>query len=60
MPCKTMLLGDFDAKINRIYMCSKQFAFFLVSKSDTKINTKQTGSYTLLVKIPIVNHAKTV
>lgn len=38
MPCKTMLLGDFDAKINRIYMCSKQFAFFLVSRTDTKIN----------------------
>ena len=45
MPCENNLLGDFDAKIIRIYIHSKQFTFFWMSNCDPKNNTKLTIPY---------------
>ena len=60
MPCENNLLGDFDAKIIRIYIHSKQFTFFWVSNFDAIINIKLTNQHASLLKYPIDNHAKTI
>lgn len=59
MPCENNLLGDFGAKIIRIYIHSKHFTFFMVSNFDTKINTKLTVIYVSSLKISAFNPAKT-
>ena len=58
MPCENNLLGDFDAKIIRIYIHSKFFANLWVSNCDPKNNRKLTIPYATSLKISTFNHAK--
>lgn len=58
MPCENNLLGDFDAKIIRIYIHSKFFANLWVSNCDPKNNTKLTIPYATSLKNSTFNHAK--